>query len=154
MPQTFRDYPVREVALSVEDKATLLSGHERKQEGDIVAIRKPHSGIGSGIESTHHLWLRIQGPDANDMTYDQVLIENADQHGDGPIFDKKQHCIPLDRLKVVCPWLDLTRVRDTTDAYQPFLPFDEDDHSYLPGLERGVLEVEGLVLNKAIMDYV
>ena len=152
MPVTYKDYAPREVAILVKGHLPLPSGSERAMEGDIVTIRSPHNGIGTG-ERSNFLWLRIEGLDRNDM--DRLKDPNAeplDEEGEfiepHTKYDKRRFCIPLERLKKVAPWLDLVRVRCEVDNYQPFIQVDEETGNYIGGIRRP-LSVHGLVYDKA-----
>lgn len=145
MPFTYRDYPVREVALAIQDRQPLASGHERMQTGDIIAIRKPSRGVGKK-EASQYLWLRIQGPDTNELDKLKGMLDETGTEDDPGIeFDKRRYCIPLNRLP---GFVDTARVQDPTDIYQPFLPLDEDSLLYLEGSQRKPFRVEGLVFDK------
>jgi len=93
------------------------------------------------------------------------------EEGDATVIhEKRRYCIPLDRLKVVAPWLDLARVRDVSQRYQPFIPIDpewpfhrfgteaRDQHGFqrFPAnvVARPPLNVHGLVFDKATMRYI
>ena len=153
MPETYRAYPVFEVALAVASKSSLASGHERVQEGDIVATRREYTGVGLK-EAAEFLWLRLTGLD------ESVVARLTDPSGieeeEGlyvTFYDKRRYCIPLDRLAEVAPHLDLDSVRDTSQEYQPGLPLDEDDYTYIPGAEQQPLEATGLIYDKDMMRF-
>lgn len=143
MPQTYRDYSVREVALCVAD-CSPINGNERKQAGDIITIRKPGLGIGKN-EASAYLWLRIEGPDADVLdSLSIALMDYEDRH-----YDKRRYCIPLSKLHKN---INLARVQDTNDIYQPFLPIDEDNLLFLIN-SRPALKAEGLVFDKQTGKY-
>ena len=146
MGETNPSYPVMEVALALFSKPDLNS-KERIQEGDIVDVRDLSAG-GIGMkEANTFLWLRIEGLEANDMSaLSSPLEEN------GVLFDKRRHTIPLDRLKVVYPSLDLSRSRDDSDLYQPFYLVDEESFEFLSS--SPVFDVSGLVFDKSIGSYI
>jgi len=144
MGYTNRKFPVMEIAISLTGKANLPSGHERKQLGDIIAIRKPHSVIGSK-EVTEFLWLRIEGIEEDLMMLLQDIVESTGQPS--VVYDKRRYCIPLRKLKKFFPSFDIGRAMDKTDIYQPFIVVDEDEpHIYLADLRP--LRIEGLVFDK------
>lgn len=146
-----RDYPAAEIAIALW---SLLP--ERLQEGDITAVRKPQIGIGLK-EASRFLWLLVEGPeyieyaglkekvtepiDPTRLYEDQVYIK----------YDKRRYCIPLERLKIVFPALDLARCRDLDDEYQPFYTLDEESHLWL--IDSTPLAIEGLIFDKAIGAY-
>ena len=150
MPHTFKSYSTWEVALAVESQnPNPPPGGERVQEGDIVGVRKPHFGIGPG-EVRRYLWLQVHGLDDNEMS----VLNQSVMEGD-IVHDKRRYCIPLDRLTGI----DLGRVRDVNDAYQPFLPVDQDHVDDVEGrmdyLDVGLtpLDVHGLVFDKATRKF-
>ena len=54
------NYPVMEIAINLVNYASLDSGHERALMGDIVAVRKPNTGVGRK-EVENYLWMRVEG---------------------------------------------------------------------------------------------
>jgi len=156
MPETFRDFAVVEVAILVTDHLSLPSGHERAVEGDIIAIRKPRRVMGTKTRS-RYLWLLLEGLDWNPMSIldrsniEPIPLDDIPNPDEIP-YDKRRYCIPLDRLKVVAPFLDLARVRDVADKYQPFLNVDEDTGDHLPS-SRTPFSVHGLVYDKAFQRF-
>jgi len=148
MPQTSRSYPLREIALRVEDRSP-INGNERSQAGDIIAIREPLKGVGSA-EVSEYLWLRIEGPDQSVLDQLDSVMEPETELNPIERFEKRRFSIPLDRLPAAT---NLTRVRDVTDAYQPFLPLDEDNNRFLEGAEARSLDVTGLVFDKLTGSY-
>lgn len=149
MSETFINYPIREIAISTENSAPLNSGHERKLEGDIVAVRNVSNGIGSG-ETKKFIWLRVEGLEKLEM---DVLIEPLTEEPFETIYDKRRYCIPLERLQKFVPTFDINRAKDATDIYQPFLNIDEDNFLYLEGTESKTLRIEGLVFDKVTGGY-
>lgn len=113
--------------------------NERVVSGDIVAIRRPSRGVGFR-ELSEFLWLRLTGPEVDQLSRLSVSLEEA-----GVVFDKRRFCIPLDRLPA---GVDLARIADPADAYQPFLPVDEETGLWLEGAARAPLKVAGLVCDK------
>jgi len=168
MPEAFREYPIREVGIYTVSYADNASGTERIKEGDILTIRKPQGAIGQK-EGALILWLLIEGLDSSEM--DRLNDRMGDNPDDlnAPIFDKRRYCIPLERLFILCPSLNLPRVRDTMDVYQPFLSIETDQYFYRYTLEghdiHGIrtlpdsavkaspFQVHGLVYDKALRQY-
>lgn len=142
MPETYSEYPVMEIAVSLFYKPD-LNGAERAQEGDIIACRRPGPGI--GLKEAHKfLWMRIQGPDYNDFAQLTQPVEG---------YEKRRYSIPLENLKVnFYPALDLTRLRDENDLYQPFLVTDTDQ-PYLYMTDNPPFPVEGLIFDKEAGGY-
>lgn len=149
MGQTNPRYPVMEIALAVEDCASHTGRlRERKRAGDIVAVRQPHYAIGAK-ERAAYVWLRLEGLEENEMArLADVLVETED----GPVFDKRRYCVPLDRLAEVLPGFDVGRARDTADTYQPFYNLDEETGTWL-ALQVPPLDVHGLVFDKLTGEY-
>ena len=141
-------YGVWEVAIALEDCAPLASGHERKLEGDMITYRRPAGGIGTK-EAHRYLWLRIEGlSDAE--TY--RLVDPVQASEDEPIYDKRRYAIPLARLAQVVPAISLARLRDVTDAYQPFCELDHEARYQFLATAPPLLAL-GLVYDKATGEY-
>lgn len=156
MPFTHRDYSIMEVAILGANHAPMASGHERAVEGDIITIRHPLNGIGLS-EMARFLWMRVEGEDIGNMIrfkheLREPLKENGSYEDGEPTFDKRRFCIPLRRLKNVFPPLDIDRVRDLNDTYQPFLNVDEDTGLYLA--RHSPFPIIGLVYDKALQRLV
>jgi len=160
MPQTNKDYGPREAAVLVKGYLPHSFESERATEGDIVAMRNLHHGIGFA-EMANYLWLRLEGLDRTDMDFlSTVGVEPPDamdrleeiDHSTILFTDKKRFSIPLARLKLVAPWIDLDRVRDPDDIYQPFIQVDEETGSYIRGT-REPLSVHGLVFDKTLGSF-
>jgi len=166
MPETFRSFPVAEVAIALRSKPDLIGG-SRIQEGDIVAVRMAdnHASRGIGLkEDKLYLWIRIEGWDLNDFSrltaktkeppddFDQLEPPGGTEPTP---YDKRRYCIPLERLKIVMPSLDMEKARDLGVAHQPGLPFDTDGpFNHLEGTEMRPLNIEGLIFDKTIGDFV
>ncbi len=157
MGQTNRKYPTRAVVVRVRNSRALSSGHERGQEGDIIGfckIGRPAIGLS---EAHEFLWLHLDGLD--DLRFDRLKDPLTDPLVTDSVdfiqYDKRRYCVPFDRLKVVAPFIDLARVRDVDDDYQPFLNIDKDDDQplkyqhYILTTPRS-LRIEGLVFDKAL----
>ena len=147
MPQTFREYPIREVFLCSDNHRNLASGAERMKEGDIINVRSPHGSCGFG-SMARGLWLLIEGPDTSVM--DRLKDINTTETDDvgGVIYDKRRYSIPFNRLP---DFIDLARVRDPGDIYQPFVGVATDTTEFLMPLPP--LRVEGLVFDKVTGQY-
>ena len=142
MGYTNPNYPIFEIALSLEDSAPHTGGtKERKLAGDIVAIRRPAQAIGIK-EAKTYLWLRVQGLEENNMARLTDSIEG---------FDKRRYCIPLERLKEIVPTFDITKALDPNVTYQPFLILDEEDYRFL-GSEQP-FEIEDILFDKQTGKY-
>lgn len=144
MGQTVRRTRTYEVAIALEDCSPLASGHERKQAGDIIAIRPvtaPQAGkVGSG-ERHRYLWLQLE------LTDEQAaVITNP------ATFEKRQYRIALERLAQHWPTFSVSRARNTADLYQPFcLPDDDSPFEILT--RRRPFAPEGLVQDIATGKY-
>ena len=144
MGQTNRQYPVFEIALSCEHGGTHTGGtKERKCIGDIIALRRPATAVGSA-EMSSYLWLRIEGLEENDMAR---LTDPIDG------FDKRRYCIPFGRLAAIAPDFNVARAKDLNDKYQPFLNVDEETpFRFLTA--RRALNVHGLIFDKQTGGYI
>lgn len=80
------------------------------QEGDIIVMREPLPEIGAR-EGKVFLWMLME----DDNLPPKALLEQAAKAG------KFRFNISLHSLKVQFPELDLARVRDPNDWYQPLL---------------------------------
>lgn len=159
--KTKRIHPVFEVSLLV--RAYYPVPLERAVEGDIVNVRltPEYGGTGKGYgsaETSRYLKVLMDGLELNELSrLKDVLTDPLDEFADGPALDKRRFCIPFHRLKQVAPWLDLNRVVDRDDPYQPFCPMDEEDgsslHRHFLGTMRRPLNTHGLIYDKAKMRY-
>ena len=145
-----------EVCLSIESRqdnqvtATLVG--ERIKEGDIGYVR-PASGLGlSPIGARTLLWLSVSGLDNNAMW--QLGVEIRSDEATDIRYDKRRYSIPFSRLPN-SP--DLARIRDKTDAYQPYMPIDKDNLGgghipFLPGYNPP-LDVHGLIYDRLLARF-
>ena len=121
MPQTFRDRGTYQIAILVQDYPDNQES-ERAKEGDIVGIRRDDAPAVGLKENSNLLWMRIDGEDSS------FIGRLADLNKEGVNrFDKRQYCIPLKRIKEIYPWVDLNRIRDPNDIYQPFMEVTEPE---------------------------
>ena len=134
-----------EIAIALTSEKDLASGHERKQEGDIIAIRRVSKGIGTA-EAKTHLWLRVEGLDKADL---DRLTQQVDEDND---YGKRRYCIPLEQIKKQIPSFDIIKVLGRNEIYQPFLSIDEDNFLFL--IEVQPLQVQGLVFDKNKGTYI
>ena len=125
MAQTYRDRNIYEAALLVHDYHDTAAG-ERACAGDIIGVRKPfgHGEVGRA-ERSAYLWVRLEAQaQIGDMNLTQLNVEN------GTVYEKRRYCIPFQRLKQVSPWLDVVRVKDKADPYQPFMGGIDTEQNY------------------------
>lgn len=155
MGETNPTYPVREIALSLEDCAPHTDGtKERKLSGDIIVCRVPSQGIGRE-EAQRFLWLRLDGLEEGQFARltDAVSDPSGPSLSDLPdgtpivVFDKRRYCIPLDRLAQASPGFDVAQALDSTARYQPFLNVDEES-PYLFLVDARPMDAHGLVFDK------
>jgi len=105
---------IKEVAIAARD-----FGPGRAQEGDIVVVREPVGEIGRA-ERKDFLWFTIDDlllPDAQSL-------QQVDTDESGNQVNKRRYRIALDDLRTLEPSVDLSRVRDTDDDYQPLVDPD------------------------------
>ena len=139
MAQTYRNLnAIREVALAVQD-SNPNGTHERKQAGDIIVCRMPHSGIGLR-EMKEYVWLRLE----LDENVADRLMDSLEENGSR--FEKRRYAIPLNRLSVLVSGFELSRAQDSADPYQPFLNVDEETGFFLAASKP--LRAEGLIFDK------
>ena len=135
---------VCEVAILVKD----YPESHRANEGDIITVRVPRGCIGRK-ERSSFLWVHIDG-----LTSDDRHLKGCDRvnETDKSVRAKRRYSVPLDRLKAVVPTLDLARVRDLNDEYQPFLTIDaRTGDCKLVGTP---LNMAGLVYDKLMGTYI
>lgn len=99
--------PIVEIAVSVNNR-----GPGRVQEGDISVVRKPSIGIGLN-EMRWYLWLWIELGDIPAL----ILADGYHEH-------KRRYAIDMFTLKKIRPDIDMGRVTDTFECYQPFVSVD------------------------------
>ena len=144
MSQLNINYPTMEIAICLVDFAPLVSGHERGLVGDIIAVRKPHYGIGTK-ELDGFMWLRVEGLEEAEFS---KLTNAISSH------DKRRYCIPLEKLFELDPNFDIDLAKQSGSNYQPFLFVDdESDYSFI--LEQyKPFNVFGLIYDKVTGDYI
>jgi hypothetical protein len=146
MPQTYREYPVYELALVTYSNARNDGGLVRYQAGDIVEARHPQDGIGLG-ECHHFLWLRVYGWDSSlmDRLKDEITDKSradplyVDEDDPAVIFEKARYCVPLESMIRIMPTFSVERASDSTDIYQPFMTID---HGNIVDFPSASLEVK------------
>lgn len=142
MAQFTKSYPVMEIAISCVNSQDHTVGKVRRKMGEIITVRKPHHVIGMK-EAKDFLWLRVEGLEKKQW--------NILREFDSGLY-KRRYCIPFHRLKEVYPPLDLNRVYDRSDSYQPFcIPDFENDYRY--AVTNKPFRTEGLVLDKVTRKY-
>lgn len=166
MPQTYREYPVYELALVTYSNARVDDGMIRYQAGDIVVVRPALDGIGL-MEMKDFLWLRIQGWDSAlmDRLADEITDKSQsdplyvdDSIGEPIIYEKARYCIPFETISRVMPGFSVERATDANDAYQPFMVIDEGNAD--DDLDKGLflschppIDPDGLILDKFTQRY-
>jgi len=146
-----REYPVMEIAIALW---TMV--RERVQEGDIVEARRPDIGIGLK-EAKSFLWMLVDGEEFWEyMNLKESVYEPYQEDGDydtsATKYDKFRYNIPLSRLEGEIPTLDLDKLRDQNDPYQPFYTIDEDTGLWLTEVHTP-FEVKGLIFDKVTGVY-
>lgn len=97
-------------------------GPGRAQAGDVIEIRKPQGGIGRK-EGHQYVWLLLDESEIPTPT-------TRDPESQDPVI-KHPLQISIDELKTKMPALDLTRLADPRDFYQPFLGTDPESGAHL-----------------------
>lgn len=145
MAQWKREYQVREVAISCVNSTDNSMTQRRRKHGDIIVVRDPLGHIGKK-EAKEFLWLLIDGLDWWDCKEIELKREDAEAEAEY----KKVFSIPLHRLKQVYPALDLNRLFDRADEYQPFCMPDYESSSYPYKFifNQKPLMAHGLIFNK------
>jgi len=140
-----------ELTLSLRSKT-----RDRSQEGDIVNIR-PLIINRTGVDLTkRYLLVPVEGFDHWEFRDTPICegMANIDRHwaieGKDRFtikhYDKRRFCIPLHRLKLVYPALDLDRCRDMDDSYQPFRHFCQDRGYFIETIKP--FYYHGLIFDK------
>lgn len=135
------------------------NGIDRVQTGDVTAVRNRGSGIGGSTLATY-LYLLVNGlerlemerlthsvgePFREDGEYDPDLRPGSKR------LDRHRYCVPFDRLKEYVPRIDVARILDVTDPYQPFMPVNDDNLFITP---EPPLNVRGLVWDKVFTRFI
>jgi len=142
MSKTNIKYPVMEIMVSTISYADLSSGSERKNAGDIVAVRKPN--IGAGLrELKRFIWMRVEGLEENDWTNLKLPVIDWNEKRK---FDKRRFAIPLQRLVQFNASFDIAKAQDANIIYQPFIPVDEETGLWLA--DPRPINVMGLIHDK------
>lgn len=127
-----------EIALSLENPGA--TDGRRKREGDIIEARPPSLGVGL-LEMSRYVWGRI------DVTPSvaAVLLEGSGVY-------KRRYYVPLTQLRQA--WnaagggtVDVARLLDLTDPYQPCLPLDPATGLFLSPNTALVLNGSGLIFD-------
>lgn len=109
------------IAIATGTRPEQVQGADSMTEGDIVAVHPSSDGIGTG-EFNAWLWVMVTGPDDEVLkNLSQPWYDSVDDDGIGqdPLA-KFRYKIDFDVLAEREPTLDLVRVRDPLDSYQPF----------------------------------
>jgi len=139
------DFPIRQVALFIGNRSD--ASRERLREGDILCSKNPvyfDGGLTRG--SRQFLWLLLSGLPRTQM--DMLKMSNSPVPEETLRYEKKRFSIPFSRLPAL---VDLARVRDPKDEYQPFMPIDFDTGRHL--IKTPPLDVHGLVYDKVQMKF-
>ena len=117
-----------EFAIAVRDEKDLPSGHKRKKEGDIIAV-KPYPWKWGKKEVANHLIVIADGLTREEAIalcqphYEDGVLEQdiaVDVKESPKILGKRRYSIPLEVIKQGWePALDVDAVRDITEVYQP-----------------------------------
>jgi len=118
--------PKWEFAIAVRDEDDLSSGHKRKKEGDIIAV-KPYPWQWGKKEVANHLIVIVDNlteEEAHTLCqqyYEGGRLAQDIQPGENvKIIGKRRYNIPLETIKKGWePSLDESSVRDITKVYQP-----------------------------------
>lgn len=103
--------------MALKEVCVAVVNRGRVQEGDILDVRDPIGGVGvSAAETQWVVWLL--------MDESEVPAREALKSADDPSNNKYRYQLPLAALKSALPALDLDRLRDADDAYQPFVDSD------------------------------
>lgn len=149
MPETYKEYPIMELTICLQSQNSLVSGHERMQEGDIICVRKPNIGTGLGVPKLF-LKLLVEGLELDEFNrLVEPIGSGRDANGEIllPFFDKRRFCIPLRKLDI-----DLDRARDPNDTYQPECQVDTDEPFYFLSF-KVPLYAYGLIFDKLTGRY-
>lgn len=111
------------IAIAIRDEQDLASGHKRKKQGDIIAV-KPAGHQWGDKEVKEYLILEVDMPTTNAET----LIAQGDNG------EKRKFKIPFSKLALSQE--DLAKVEDPNIEFQPFI--------------KTVLNGSNLVYNKTI----
>ena len=93
-------------------------GGERTKEGDIIAVREPKGTTGPGEK--HGVWVKIE----TNLTHEELQEP-------GPDGEKRRRRIDVARL-ATDEGIDIRRLRDPNDHYQPLLERDVKAEGAVP----------------------
>jgi hypothetical protein len=131
--RTVRSYPTYVLFLHTITRPTPLGQQGSQQEGDICALLEEGEFLRKGApglrEASQFLLVPVRG-------YEQAWMDRLaqpetneledDYSGEFPITEIRRFNIPFARLIQRGIPLDVNRVRDQNDPYQPLVPIDED----------------------------
>lgn len=143
MPQTYRSYPILEASICLFHGGTLESGHRRSRRGDVVNIREMSKGTGLSVPK-RYLFVPIYGFDIDEMYRFTDTIE---------AFEKRRYSIPLARIKQNYPALDMNKLLDQDEMYQPFILTDPNTGLF-HGLNIAPFPAQGLIFDKKVGKYI
>ena len=89
------------------------------QEGDIIATRNELRRCGRE-EMSSYLFILVTAAEEDDLLY----LQSGDD------FFRRRFCAPFHKLQAYFPALNLSRVRDKNDIYQPFVEVNPTDGSF------------------------
>lgn len=130
---------IYEIAIQAFD----YPGPHRAKAGDIVCVRPPTHAIGL-LEQASLLWITVDIPDPriiSDITQPRI-------DASGRLAEKRRFRVPLTRLKTLMSAMDLDRVANPTDNYQPFVGVRTVGHNIVMD-HKTPIPITGLFEDKA-----
>jgi len=121
-----------------------------EKEGDIVVARRQLGGCGLK-EGSRFLWMQLAGLEENDLlalniNLDTNNYEISEERDPDLAFDKHRYKIPFDSIVAQFSTVDLNRVRDPNDIYQPFMEVDIESFWFLDNQQ--IANAGDLVIDK------
>lgn len=118
---------IASLAIAIRDEQDLASGHKRKKQGDIIAV-KPAGWKWGHVERKTHLIIEVDlGPIALEQA-EKLLLSPGDTG------EKRKFKIPVTALTTIEPTIEWVKVEDVNVDYQP--------------LEGRVIDGASLIYNK------
>ena len=110
-------------AIAIKDEADLKSGHKRKKQGDILAV-KPHPWKWGKKERKECLFVTVDGLTAEEAHarcqpwYDGDAPTSPEEKDTRKVLAKRKYKIPMATLSLTSE-MDMSKVEDPEVEYQP-----------------------------------
>lgn len=138
MADTFRRFPQMEILICAKDEPD-NGNHLRKKEGDIIDVREVGMVDGLGSQEVgKYIVIRCEG--VEEKFYEDLTQSEG-------ISDKRRYHIPLEELDRQIS-IDLIKARDPNEKYQPYVPIDVNDGTFINEMQVPLFNPVGLIEDK------